>query len=121
MAQIVNPVRRIWADIKTGPLSRSRERKAAPRWRTITDGVRFIDRSADDRAGIGADDRAYRRILSMATCNGTENRTGRRAPGCPLTGCGFTRRKRERHKQRHSNNEQNVLLHNFLLKLVERV
>src|SRR5437868_11226212 len=53
--QVVNLVRRIRAYIKSGPLRRLCKWKTATGRRPITDRIRLVDRRADNRAGVGAD------------------------------------------------------------------
>ena len=43
VAQIVNPVRRIRADVETRPFRWTRKRESATRAGTVTDRVRFIN------------------------------------------------------------------------------
>ena len=91
VTQIVNLMRRIGADVKAGPVSGLRERKATARTRAVTDGVSFVDRGADKRSGIGADQRSDSGTLGGVTRGEpTYDRARGCAPARALAGRCFT-------------------------------
>ena len=97
VAQIEDPVRRIGTDVKAGPIRRSRIREiVGPR--TITDRFGFVDRSADEGAGVRADESANSRSLGVTGGRRPQNRARGSTPSSTLARRRFAGSETERDK-----------------------